>query len=140
MVKAVYIILMYDRSFISGKLKYKHGRPMNKKEKAYIDPGLSVYFDLIRFFAAIIVVMNHYGVLLSLAKSTTFPGSDAVIVFFVLSGYVINYVSDRSDLTGYRYIFYRLSRLWSVAVPATLLSIILGSFCHLKVQISILFI
>jgi peptidoglycan/LPS O-acetylase OafA/YrhL len=102
------------------------------RENSSIDPGLSVYFDLMRFFAAIIVLLNHYGVLLSLAKSTTFPGSDAVIVFFVLSGYVIAHVSEKNDLTGRRYIFDRLSRLWSVAVPATILSITIGIIFYFK--------
>lgn len=95
-------------------------------EEDSIDPALSVYFDLMRFFAAIIVVLNHYGVMLSLDRKTTFPGSDAVIVFFVLSGYVIAYVSDRKHLTAHRYIFDRLSRFWSVAVPSTILAIIIG--------------
>ncbi len=91
-----------------------------------MDPALSVYFDLVRFGAALIVVLNHYGVLLSFAQSSTFPGSDAVIVFFVLSGYVIAYVSDRPGLRADRYAMDRLSRLWSVAVPATGLALVLG--------------
>ena len=91
-----------------------------------MDPALSIYFDLVRFSAALIVVLNHYGVLLSLARGSTFPGSDAVIVFFVLSGYVIAYVTDRPGMTARRYALDRLSRLWSVAVPAAGLALALG--------------
>lgn len=98
----------------------------NWDEAGRMDPALSVYFDLVRFGAALIVVMNHYGVLLSLARGSTFPGSDAVIVFFVLSGYVIAYVSDRPGMTARRYALDRLSRLWSVAVPAAGLALVLG--------------
>jgi peptidoglycan/LPS O-acetylase OafA/YrhL len=64
------------------------------KPKGAIDPGLSIYFDLTRVVAAAVVLLSHYGPSLFGTSDTLFPGHDAVIVFFVLSGYVIALVSD----------------------------------------------
>jgi peptidoglycan/LPS O-acetylase OafA/YrhL len=50
-----------------------------------------------------------------------FPGHHAVIVFFVLSGFVISYTTDRKDRTFGVYVINRLTRLWSVVIPALLL-------------------
>lgn len=51
------------------------------------------------------------------------PGHDAVIVFFVMSGYVIAYVSERRDRPFSRFAIHRLARLWSVLVPALIVSL-----------------
>jgi peptidoglycan/LPS O-acetylase OafA/YrhL len=54
------------------------------------------------------------------------PGHTAVVVFFVLSGYVIaNATLNRPDMNAKRFIIMRLSRLHSVVVPALLLTAIL---------------
>jgi peptidoglycan/LPS O-acetylase OafA/YrhL len=90
--------------------------------KPSISPVLSLYFDLARCCAALIVLMGHYSPSLLGENWNVFPGHDAVIVFFVLSGYVIAYVSDGRERTLRDYTLSRLSRLWSVAIPATCLS------------------
>jgi len=87
-----------------------------------VKPALSIYFDFARAFAALAVVLTHLSELFFPNYSTVIPGHDAVMLFFVLSGYVIAYVSDRPSLTLRRYLFDRLSRLWSVQVPAALLA------------------
>ena len=46
-------------------------------------------------------------------------------MFFVLSGYVIAYTTDHSERTARAYLTARLARLWSVLVPALLLTIAL---------------
>ena len=52
-------------------------------------------------------------------------GSDAVILFFVLSGYVIAYVTKKQDRTATNYALSRLSRLYSVTFPALIATIFL---------------
>lgn len=90
-------------------------------------PALSLYLDGLRFGAALVVLLSHYG----------YPrfsdgrwlwvrelnlGSDAVILFFVLSGLVIAHVAARPEATGARFAFDRVTRLVSVALPALVLT------------------
>lgn len=79
---------------------------------------LSLYLDLVRFAAAIVVVLAHAWLVLFPGFPLHWPGPAAVIVFFVLSGFVIAYVTDSHDRTMADYTLNRLSRLWSVALPA----------------------
>lgn len=65
--------------------------------RSHLHPALSSYFDIVRVSAAIIVLMSHCGPLLFKTPVWLFPGHDAVIVFFVLSGYVIAYSADGYD-------------------------------------------
>jgi peptidoglycan/LPS O-acetylase OafA/YrhL len=56
-----------------------------------------------------------------------------VTVFFVLSGFVIAYASDTREKTARAYTISRLARLYSVALPAVLLTVLLdqlGSRWH----------
>ena len=48
-----------------------------------------------------------------------------MIVFFVLSGFVIAYVTDGHDRTLADFTLNRLSRLWSVALPALVFGVVL---------------
>jgi peptidoglycan/LPS O-acetylase OafA/YrhL len=50
------------------------------------------------------------------------------VIFFVLSGYVVAFASDRRDYTAHDYIVARLSRMYSVALPAIILSVLLYEF------------
>lgn len=96
--------------------------PTSVPTVARIDPVLSVYFDICRFCAAMVVFIGHYSTVMFDAEEGWLPGSDAVILFFVLSGYVIAYVSDRPDINARRYALDRLSRLWSVVIPAAIVA------------------
>ncbi len=51
----------------------------------------------------------------------------AVIVFFVISGFVIAYVTETSERTWKSYLAARASRIYSVAVPALMLTVVLDS-------------
>jgi peptidoglycan/LPS O-acetylase OafA/YrhL len=99
--------------------------PSPVREASRINPALSVYFDLARVTAASSVLLNHYAPVLFGASPQLFPGHDAVIVFFVLSGFVIAYVSDTREKTLREYALSRLSRLWSVTIPAVFFAIVL---------------
>ncbi len=81
-------------------------------------PVLSVYLDVVRFIAALVVVFGHSWLVLFPGYPLHWPGPPAVIVFFVLSGLVIASVTDGRDRTLADYALNRLSRLWSVALPA----------------------
>lgn len=84
-------------------------------------PVLSVYIDLIRFIAAIVVAMNHIWPMAFPGHPLPWPGHDAVVVFFVLSGLVIAHSTDRNGRTLAIYAQNRIARIVSVAWPALLL-------------------
>jgi peptidoglycan/LPS O-acetylase OafA/YrhL len=79
--------------------------------------------DFLRFILAAMVVFYHGGL-------DFIPGYEAVIVFFVLSGYFIS----TSVLKAFKqkrwswrvYLINRLTRLWIVLIPALLLSALWG--------------
>ena len=90
--------------------------------------ALSLYLDLVRFVAATVVLLSHFaytrisgGEYLILRRF----GADAVIVFFVLSGYVIAYVSTERERTPGEYAINRCARLYSVVFPALIATVIL---------------
>lgn len=91
--------------------------------------GFSVYLDLVRFIAACLVYLSHSNQRWLVQDGI--PGGGhahaAVIVFFVLSGFVIAYVTDVKERTWQDYVAARLSRIYSVALPAVLLTIVLDS-------------
>jgi peptidoglycan/LPS O-acetylase OafA/YrhL len=51
-------------------------------------------------------------------------GHFAVVCFFVLSGYVISYVSDTRERSGTAYLVSRAARVYSVALPAIILTLV----------------
>jgi len=57
-------------------------------------------------------------------------GHEAVVVFFVLSGFVITFAAGERDRTLERYIVSRLTRVLSVAVPAVLLTYVADRVGH----------
>lgn len=85
-------------------------------------PLLSLYFDFVRALAAIIVVFHHYSQHLVKAEfgRVVFPhlGQEAVITFFVLSGFVISWVVDTRTPSVGEFLVKRLARFYSVMVPA----------------------
>jgi peptidoglycan/LPS O-acetylase OafA/YrhL len=93
--------------------------------------GLSLYLDVLRFAAALIVVVTHLaypelsGGMLSYWRLV---GNDAVMVFFVLSGFVIAHVAHEKEHSVQAYAISRLARLWSVAVPAMIITILLDQW------------
>ncbi|MDB5963427.1 MAG: hypothetical protein JWP59_4721 [Massilia sp.] len=86
------------------------------------DMGMSVYLDLLRFLAAVAVVMSHVWRLVLPQMPLPWPGHAAVIVFFVISGYVIAFAADRPGQTAASYALHRGVRIMSVSIPALLLA------------------
>lgn len=99
---------------------------------APLSNSLSVYLDLLRFLAAMAVFMLHAsyhrftGGLPGLWRLSVF-GNDAVMLFFVLSGFVIAHVAARQAHSWQDYSAARLSRLWSICIPALLLTAVLDA-------------
>ncbi|WP_159594012.1 acyltransferase family protein [Hydrogenophaga sp. BPS33] len=92
-------------------------------------PALSVWMDLCRVLAALAVYVGHSSLLLVAPEgvSATWQRSadDAVTAFFVISGIVIAHTSrQRLDAGGAgHYALARLSRVYSVAIPAVLFAL-----------------
>jgi peptidoglycan/LPS O-acetylase OafA/YrhL len=84
----------------------------------------SVYFDLTRVVAAFFVLVGHVTLLMPRALPVSDWGHYAVIWFFVLSGYVISYVSDSKEKSGTEYFVSRVARVYSVALPAAFLTLL----------------
>ncbi|HEV2678400.1 MAG TPA: acyltransferase [Aliidongia sp.] len=89
---------------------------------------LSVYLDLVRLCAALSVALSHVWAVVFPAHLLPWPGHDAVVVFFVLSGLVVAHATDRPDRPAAVYVEHRLARIWSVAIPALVLSAIAALF------------
>ncbi|WP_170387794.1 acyltransferase family protein [Ruegeria atlantica] len=90
--------------------------------------GVSIWLDVLRALATLVVVLSHWAYPRFTDSKYIFlrdwnVGSDAVIVFFVISGCVIAYAADRDAEPG-RFAFNRLTRLWSVMLPALVLTLI----------------
>ena len=88
----------------------------------------SGYLDAVRFGAALLVFACHMtfpqftgGVVAYQANWAGF----AVTCFFVLSGYVISYVADKKEKTLTSFTISRLARIYSVALPALILTVVI---------------
>ncbi len=84
----------------------------------------SLYLDIIRFLAAILVVISHANVryLSTEILPLSTHGHLAVMFFFVLSGFVIAFVTDKKENRFSLYWSSRISRIYSVALPVVLLT------------------
>jgi peptidoglycan/LPS O-acetylase OafA/YrhL len=105
----------------------------------------SVSLDLLRGFAALMVCLEHWrnllfvdysqiarhSALLAIPYGMTGAGHQAVVIFFVLSGYLISgsilRLVQRGQWSWRLYLTHRLVRLWIVLVPALILGAFLDS-------------
>jgi peptidoglycan/LPS O-acetylase OafA/YrhL len=97
--------------------------------------AISTYIDLLRVLAAITVFFGHFawtpfthGAVPSIAYSQQHL---AVIVFFVISGYVIAFVADRREASLRDFAVSRMARIYSVAIPALILTMLVDVILHL---------
>lgn len=99
--------------------------------RCLMSPAFSIYLDLLRLAAALLVFAHHasyeryHGRWL---QGLAGYGHEAVVVFFVLSGYVIAYTREHKDHVWRHFAVQRLSRLWSVALPAIALTLLLDAW------------
>lgn len=91
-----------------------------------MSPRFSSYLDVVRLLSALVVFCHHAGYARFggswIAWSGT-HGHHAVIVFFVLSGFVIAHVHETKEHTLGQYAASRFARLWSVGLPAIALTV-----------------
>jgi peptidoglycan/LPS O-acetylase OafA/YrhL len=90
----------------------------------------SLYLDAVRFLAALVVFLGHFstqsisgGLFWQLAPFR----HDAVIVFFVLSGFVIAHAVATKERGAADYVINRAARIYSVAVPAIAITLMLDA-------------
>jgi peptidoglycan/LPS O-acetylase OafA/YrhL len=86
----------------------------------------SALLDVLRFGAACTVLLSHFG---HTGLSAGFPdftaaGHLAVAVFFVLSGFVIRFVTLNREATVNKFFADRASRIYSVAGPALVITVV----------------
>lgn len=93
-----------------------------------IAPTLSLYLDLVRFLASVSVVLYHSWGFFYPDSRIKWPGHEAVVVFFVLSGYVIAYAATRPGVTASTYLVHRLARIVPVAWLALLVGLVLSLY------------
>lgn len=84
----------------------------------------SIYLDLVRFIASLLVVIYHSNLRTIIEQKLPFAnhGHAAVIVFFVLSGFVISYITSTREKEPLDYWSSRLSRFYSLAIPVVLMA------------------
>jgi peptidoglycan/LPS O-acetylase OafA/YrhL len=92
--------------------------------------ALSLYLDGLRFVAAFTVFLAHYSVQ-RISGGFFWPsfayGHTAVLVFFVLSGFVIAWVTETREHGLEDYVLSRAARLYSVIIPAFIITAVLNS-------------
>ncbi len=93
--------------------------------------AFSLYLDGLRLIAAVMVLCAHWAFPRFTGQDHIWMryhdlGGDGVVIFFVLSGMLITYAAERRRQEGAAlFAADRLSRLWSVAIPALLFCYIL---------------
>ena len=95
-------------------------------DRHFFGRNASILLDVLRFAAALAVALSH--VPLFMTATPLIPersGNTAVCVFFVLSGFVIRYVTVMRVPTGRDYCIDRITRIYSVVLPALLLTVLL---------------
>ncbi len=113
--------------------------PSSPAKLRFSDTTASVLLDAIRGVAAILVLLEHWRnaffvdlpqvpshrTLLSPVYLLCAAGHQAVVIFFVLSGYLISgsvlRAFDRHEWSWRQYLAHRLVRLWIVLLPALIL-------------------
>ena len=96
-----------------------------------MNSGVSLYLDAMRAVAALVVFFSHFayarfsGGAYLWFREYNF-GSDAVVVFFVLSGFLIAHAASRCDGAA-GFATARIARLYSVVIPAIALTFALDA-------------
>jgi len=106
-----------------------------------LDARFSLYLDLARGCAALAVVLAHFAYfhIFDDAQIARLPdfGREAVIAFFVLSGFVIAYSAEHKNLTARSYVVARATRLYAVVLPVLALSFGLGAWVQYGLHVQV---
>lgn len=93
----------------------------------------SLLLDIVRFSAAVAVVIAHatHDEFHAYLQNRQYLGDIAVPVFFVLSGFVIRFVTRTRESRAIEYFIDRASRIYSVVVPALAVTLLAAAICFL---------
>jgi peptidoglycan/LPS O-acetylase OafA/YrhL len=83
--------------------------------------------DVWRVACAAIVVLSHagqLGLIPSIGAALMPSSHHAVILFFVISGFSVAYSADSQSLDAPKFIAARMSRIFSIAIPAIVLTLV----------------
>ena len=98
----------------------------------FLTTELSIYLELVRFLAALMVVIAHMdqdGLYTSWLPFHSY-GHEAVVVFFVLSGLVVTHSTVNNKKDWRQYVSARVARIYSVTLPAIVFSFAVAAAIH----------
>jgi peptidoglycan/LPS O-acetylase OafA/YrhL len=96
-----------------------------------VNKATSLYLDVVRFLAALVVMASHAtGLVGGFLWQISDYGDEAVTAFFVLSGFVIAHATATRETTMRDYAIARVSRIYSVALPALVLTALVDQIGH----------
>jgi len=104
---------------------------MRRETRYDITQPASVLLDVVRFGAAFAVLMMHCSEFGTGWANRERWGDIAVPVFFVLSGFVIRLVTRAREGNARGYAIDRVSRMYSVVIPAMLLTVACSILCRM---------
>ena len=110
------------------------GQPPGAGKRPHqLSESASILLDIVRFAAAIGVVASHSGkkVFGIGWKEQSIWGDLAVPIFFVLSGFIIRFVTRSREASPREYSIDRASRIYSVVLPAMLVTLLCSGLCLL---------
>ncbi|WP_421862721.1 acyltransferase family protein [Motiliproteus sp.] len=87
--------------------------------------SFSLYLDIVRFSAAFLVFLYHSRNIYGYESLVFKLGHEAVVIFFVMSGFIIAYCFDTKEKKLSDFVINRASRIYSVAIPALCLTLLL---------------
>ncbi len=93
-----------------------------------LTPSFSSYLDFLRFGAALAVLLGHMvqdGFALG-AIPIAHLSHEAVVVFFVMSGYIVYASTTSRQISAVEYVVARASRIYSVTLPAVVFCVVLS--------------
>ena len=97
-----------------------------------LTPALSAYLDFLRFTAAFGVLLGHMmqdGFALGWMPLAQLS-HEAVVVFFVLSGYIVYTSTTSRHVEAREYVVSRASRIYSVALPAVFFCVVFSALAE----------
>lgn len=115
------------RSLVSQHSHDADEAPWMLRDGSAVNRHLSVYLDTVRFLAALAVFLSH---VCAQSMSGGFLwqcmhlGAPALVVFFVLSGFVIRDATQRTA-TAREYVVSRAARIYSVVLPTLGMTLLL---------------
>ncbi len=96
-----------------------------------MNPYFSIYLEIARIIATLIVFLGHGKMFyqpLAEHLDVTNLGRDGIIIFFILSGFVITWCANERDKSVIDFAINRASRIYSVAIPGIILGIAASLF------------